>query len=137
MILFSVFYILYFQSRVSQEEYVRYETPVCEPDIPTQNGGISPHFVNRLRREGATPTAADNCEHQFMKVLRKVYQTIERNEMRLQEQDRKDILKQEWQQLALVMDRMLLLIFVIFTTTMALVVLVPKNYADRMAADGV
>jgi len=47
----------------------------------------------------------DNFERQFLRVLNKVYQTIERNEVRLAEQDRKDAIKLEWQQVALVIDR--------------------------------
>lgn len=33
-----------------------------------------------------------------MRVLNKVYQTIEKNEMRLAEQDRKEATRVEWQQ---------------------------------------
>lgn len=66
-----------------------------------------------------------------MRVLKKVYQTIERNEIRLQEQDRKDILKQEWQQLALVIDRLLLLVFILVTITVTLVVLIPQDYESE------
>ena len=47
----------------------------------------------------------DNFERQFLRVLNKVYQTIERNEVRLAEQDRRDAIKLEWQQVALVIDR--------------------------------
>lgn len=49
--------------------------------------------------------SADSFERQFLKVLSKVYQHIERNEARLAEQDRKDVIKLEWQQVALVVDR--------------------------------
>ena len=63
-----------------------------------------------------------------MKVLQKVYQTIERNEIRLQENDRKDIIKHEWQQLALVIDRLLLFVFILVTITVTLVVLVPSEH---------
>ncbi|XP_045169531.1 ligand-gated ion channel 4-like [Mercenaria mercenaria] len=115
-------------SRIPLHDHCQYESPDFEPEIPTQNGGLSPRFVNRLRVGGATPTATDNVEQQFLKVLKKVYQTIERNETRLQEQDRKDILKQEWQQLALVLDRLLLLVFIIVTITVTLVVMIPQDY---------
>lgn len=79
----------------------------------------------------------DSCEQQFMNVLKKVYQTIERNEIRQQEQDRKDILKQEWQQLALVIDRLLLLVFILVTITVTLVVLVPQDYDKDYSNVGV
>lgn len=114
---------------IPEADYYKYESPGYEStDIPTQNGGLSPRFVKKLRTGGATPTSADNAEQQFMKVLQKVYQTIERNEIRLQENDRKDIIKQEWQQLALVIDRLLLFVFILVTITVTLVVLVPSEH---------
>ena len=57
----------------------------------------------------------DTFERQFLRVLNKVYQTIERNETRLSQQDLKDSLCLEWQEVALVLDRFLLLIFLAAT----------------------
>ncbi|XP_057378607.1 neuronal acetylcholine receptor subunit alpha-10-like isoform X1 [Daphnia carinata] len=57
----------------------------------------------------------DSFERQFLRVLNKVYQHIERSEARLADQDRKDVIKLEWQQVALVIDRFLLWIFIIAT----------------------
>ena len=53
----------------------------------------------------STTTGIDNFERQFLRVLNKVYQTIERSEVRIAEQDRRDAIKLEWQQVALVIDR--------------------------------
>lgn len=66
---------------------------------------------------GATGAASSDhpYEHQLVIVLTKLSNLIERNEMRLTEQERRDIIKQEWQQIALVIDRFLLWIFVITT----------------------
>ncbi|XP_043197753.1 neuronal acetylcholine receptor subunit alpha-10-like [Amphibalanus amphitrite] len=67
---------------------------------------------------GAPPTvhpSLDLFEHQFMRVLNKVYHTIERNDQRLAEQDRRDAIKLEWQQMALVLDRFLLWVFITST----------------------
>ena len=120
----------FLQKLIPETDYYKYEAPGYESsaDIPTQNGGLSPRFVHKLRPGGPTPTSADNAEQQFMKVLQKVYQTIERNEIRLQENDRKDIIKHEWQQLALVIDRLLLFVFILVTITVTLVVLVPSEH---------
>ncbi|KAG7161976.1 Neuronal acetylcholine receptor subunit alpha-7-like 5, partial [Homarus americanus] len=64
----------------------------------------------------ATPTAqASDFEHQFMRVLNKVYNTIEKNEVRLGEQDRKEATRVQWQQVALVIDRFLLACFLLST----------------------
>ena len=62
-------------------------------------------------------------ESQFSRVLQKVYQTIERNEMRVLEQDKRDAIKLEWQQVAQIADRVLLLCFVSATVTITGVVL--------------
>lgn len=59
-----------------------------------------------------------------------VYQTIEKNEIRLEDQDRKDAIKIEWQQLALVIDRLLLVIFVVFTIAITLALILPGYYAQ-------
>lgn len=124
-------------SRIPMHEHCQYESATeFDPDIPAQNGGLSPRFMNKLRVGGATATVADNVEQEFLKVLKKVYQTIERNEIRLQEQDRKDTLKQEWQQLALVLDRLLLLVFIIVTVTVTLVVMIPQDYNASYTTSG-
>ena len=56
-------------------------------------------------------------EQQFMRVLNKVNQTIEKNEIRLAEQDERDNIKLEWQHVARLLDRVLLTIFVVVTLT--------------------
>ncbi|XP_045124340.1 neuronal acetylcholine receptor subunit alpha-10-like [Portunus trituberculatus] len=61
------------------------------------------------------PSQTTDFEQQFMRVLNKVYQTIEKNEMRLGEQDRKEATRVEWQQVALVFDRFLLACFLLST----------------------
>lgn len=122
-------------SRIPMHEHCQYDNSEYDPDIPAQNGG--PRFMTRLPVGGETRTAADDIEQQFLKVLRKVYETIEKNEQRLAEQDRKDMLKHEWQQLALVLDRLLLLVFIIVTITVTLVVMIPQEYSVAYDLEGV
>ncbi|CAL1289880.1 unnamed protein product [Larinioides sclopetarius] len=84
-----------------------------------ENGGISPKLhcsnncITNLHRAIKNPM--ENFEIQFLKVLEKVYQTIERNEIRTTEQDRKDKIRSEWQHVALIIDRFLLWVFIIST----------------------
>ncbi|KAH3755046.1 hypothetical protein DPMN_189728 [Dreissena polymorpha] len=96
----------------------------------TQNGGLhsrSPAYV--APPDGVQRTCAtDDQEKKLVRVLRKVYQTIERNEIRISEQDRRDVIRQEWEQLALVIDRLMLIIFIGATVTVTLVVMVPHEY---------
>lgn len=63
----------------------------------------------------ASHPCLDHFERHFLRVLNKVHQTIEKNEIRLAEQDRRDTIRLEWQQVALVVDRFLLWIFIIST----------------------
>ena len=101
-----------------------------------ENGGLSPRFSARMRNAtgsaSSAPTPADSAfEKQFVRVLHKVYQTIEKNEMRLAEQDRRDHIKLEWQQVALVVDRLLLLIFIIATVGVTLGIMLHAPHSVR------
>ena len=48
-------------------------------------------------------------------MLQSISASIAQNEMRLVEQDRRDAVKLQWQQVAVVVDRLLLLLFVSLT----------------------
>ncbi|CAG0890050.1 unnamed protein product [Darwinula stevensoni] len=74
-----------------------------------ENGGVTPRFNRRMALGG------ESFERQFLRVLNKVYQTIEKNDSRLAEQDRRDTIRLEWQQVALVIDRLLLWVFIVAT----------------------
>ena len=49
-------------------------------------------------------------------MLTRVTAAIERNETRLEDQDRREAIQLEWKQVALVCDRTLLLVFFVVTT---------------------
>ena len=85
-----------------------------------ENGGLSPRFAARIKNPGtmtSSPTSSlpegKDFERQFVRVLQKVYQTIEKNEIRLADQDRRETIRLEWQQVALVVDRILLVAFIV------------------------
>ena len=85
-----------------------------------ENGGLPPtsRFSMRLGLAGTSSgdgAVSDNFEQQFLRVLNRINQTIEMNEIRLAEEDRRDVIKYEWQQVALVVDRVLFFVFVITT----------------------
>ncbi|XP_042210176.1 neuronal acetylcholine receptor subunit alpha-10-like isoform X1 [Homarus americanus] len=105
---------------------------LLDPEVKCENGGIPPSSQESPRRSSmrrltggvhsqhstscpAAHPCLDTFERHFIRVLNKVYQTIEKNEIRLAEQDRRDTIKLEWQQVALVVDRFLLWIFIIAT----------------------
>lgn len=91
-----------------------------ESDGKKRNGGISPSFTARIHamssKEGGE--SRDKFEQQFIEVLNKVTQTIEKNEIRMANQDRREIMKIEWQQVAQVVDRLLLSCFVLITVAL-------------------
>ncbi|XP_041365681.1 ligand-gated ion channel 4-like isoform X2 [Gigantopelta aegis] len=111
--------------------YMKYENETL-----TENGGLSPRFTRKIHTAPGTPSShtTDNTERQFMRVLQKVYQTIEKNEMRLADQDRRDHIKYEWQQLALILDRCLLIVFMIITTCVTLGIFLPSPHSTAFGS---
>ena len=78
---------------------------IQEKKLPPPSVNFSFGGSTGLINNSTNNMAIDNFERQFLRVLNKVYQTIERNDARLAEQDRRDAIKLEWQQVALVIDR--------------------------------
>ncbi|CAG5127639.1 unnamed protein product, partial [Candidula unifasciata] len=100
-------------------------TDLCPPslvDIPFidsesyQGNGTLPRKFLGYRPSHANTPSSDP-------VLQKVYETIERNDVRTAEQDKREGIKLEWQQVAQITDRLLLTCFVCFTLTITGVVL--------------
>lgn len=57
----------------------------------------------------------DIFESQIIRMLNKVHESIERNDIRLVEQERRELTELEWKQMSIVLDRLLLVIFVLIT----------------------
>ncbi|KAJ8975055.1 hypothetical protein NQ317_005772, partial [Molorchus minor] len=70
----------------------------------------SPRFVPKGRE-----TDFDVFENQIIRILNKVHASVDRNEQRLTEQDRKELTELEWKQTSIVLDRVLLGIFFLIT----------------------
>ncbi|XP_021921237.1 neuronal acetylcholine receptor subunit alpha-10-like isoform X1 [Zootermopsis nevadensis] len=86
---------------------------------------MSPRFLPRHSRADSTP---DSFEAQFLRVLNKVNHTIERNELRVTEQEHRDVTEREWKQVALVCDRFLLWVFLLTTAVTTTVILCGSPY---------
>uniref|UniRef100_A0A914ZZ33 Neurotransmitter-gated ion-channel transmembrane domain-containing protein n=1 Tax=Parascaris univalens TaxID=6257 RepID=A0A914ZZ33_PARUN len=71
--------------------------------------------------------SSDTFESEFLRVLNRVHATIARNEMRLAENDRRDASNLEWQQVALVLDRFLLIVFVFGTAFVSLAIIYQRQ----------
>lgn len=58
---------------------------------------------------------SDMFENQIIRILNKVHASIDRNEQRLTDQERRELMEMEWKQASIVLDRLLLLIFMLVT----------------------
>ena len=65
----------------------------------------------------------DNIEPRFFRVLEKVSSTIDRNENRCLETDKREQHELEWKQVSLVIDRLLLVVFFLAMTIASLMIL--------------
>lgn len=106
----------------------RVDMPPLDGDTYQGNGAIPRTFPSFRRSNGTTSTSEQvsevpQFEAYFSRVLQRVYQTLERNDIRLAEQDQRDGIKLEWQQVAQITDRLMLICFVCFTLTITGVVL--------------
>ncbi|XP_072162548.1 neuronal acetylcholine receptor subunit alpha-9 isoform X2 [Bemisia tabaci] len=92
----------------------------------------SPKFIMRHSAQpaetNATSTGSRSFETQFMRMLQRVNVTVEQNELRLLDQERREQTELEWKQVALVMDRLLLWIFIILTAISTTVILRGSPY---------
>uniref|UniRef100_A0A183CIB6 Cyclin N-terminal domain-containing protein n=1 Tax=Globodera pallida TaxID=36090 RepID=A0A183CIB6_GLOPA len=79
------------------------------------------------RGDNGTGTSFEN---EFIGVIGRLQEVIERNELRLMEKDRRNAEKLEWQQVALVLDRFFLVLFSI-GTALVLVLIVFSDQTNK------
>ncbi|KAF2367533.1 Neurotransmitter-gated ion-channel [Trinorchestia longiramus] len=106
------------------EQLSHFDPFSVSPQFSPRRHGLN-HSSNDLiqaHSTGPTPPLMDTSaemtefEQQFLRVLRKVQQTIDKNEKRLSDQDQREAIKDEWQRISMVLDRFLLLCFVLATS---------------------
>ena len=73
-------------------------------------------------------TLLETYEQRLSELLTRVTAAIERNESRLEDHDRRELTQLEWKKVALVCDRVLLLIFLVVTTVATCVILMSSPY---------
>ncbi|KAI3381546.1 hypothetical protein SNEBB_008709 [Seison nebaliae] len=96
----------YNYTRMDDGSCHRYNATSFTPYMPS--GGNKYKMKNRM-------TASAILEQQFAYVLSKIHQTIDKNEIRLRDQAKSEEIRTEWNQLALVLDRVFLLLFLTCT----------------------
>lgn len=100
-----------------------------EPPPATNGSGSMPS------RLGHKPDMEDPSQKEFVRILHRVNKTIDKNDQRMAEQDRRDVINLEWQQLALVIDRLLLVLFVVVVICSTLSLLVPGSEYSHPVAE--
>ncbi|XP_076394956.1 CHRNA7-FAM7A fusion protein isoform X9 [Megachile rotundata] len=130
----------------------------CKPEVAQSQS--SPKFVSRREESNSSSpslgefraprrtmnwkkptTGADlgkegGLEAQWSRVLGRVHATIERNEKRLAEQDRRERMELDWKQVALVSDRALLCVFFLTTIVSTTVILCGSPPTTNIAKEG-
>ena len=94
------------QQSDSTERLLKGNTPLSVPLAPLTSG-----------------SSLAEGDSYFHRVLQRVYQTIERNDIRLAEHDKRESIRLEWEQVAQITDRFLLFWFVLATLTITGIVL--------------
>ncbi|XP_035224260.1 neuronal acetylcholine receptor subunit alpha-10-like [Stegodyphus dumicola] len=88
---------------------------------------FSPRLRHRKETDsGGSDVTSEEFERHFLRVLNKVYETIERQEARLVDQERKDNIRSEWQQVAVICDRFLIGLFLLINTFATFFILFPS-----------
>ncbi|KAI1706895.1 neurotransmitter-gated ion-channel ligand binding domain-containing protein [Ditylenchus destructor] len=98
-------------------------SPACDTNQASSSSGI---FA--LNDVSSLACSLDTFESEFLRVLAKVHATIERNEMRLAEKDRRNAMKLEWQQVAMVLDRFFFYLFFVITVVSSLAIIYQRQW---------
>ncbi|XP_014292243.2 neuronal acetylcholine receptor subunit alpha-7 [Halyomorpha halys] len=85
----------------------------------------SPCFISSANNANAN---VESFETHLLRMLHHVNSTIARNELRLQEKEKREITELEWKQVALVCDRLLLWLFLVITAITTTVILCGSPY---------
>lgn len=115
------------QQQMPQTATTPTTSPWLSPNVPSPTPAprqVEHNSFTLLRRE---------FEAKFYKVLKKVYHTLEQNELRLALQEERTRIMWEWKQLAIIIDRLLLWLFIIATgLTTFLILFEPILFQEKL-----
>jgi hypothetical protein len=77
--------------------------------------------------------STEDIDHRFTRIASKIWETIEKCEMRTAAQTKQDANQLEWKKIALVCDRFLFWVFAIVTTVSATLILFSSPYGPRLS----
>jgi hypothetical protein len=94
-------------------------------DIPKQLKCLS---IQNMKQKTSTPDKLANCaqfcqqcreielkNQQLIRRIKRLNKTLEANQLKIYEKEMKDIIKNEWRQLAIIIDRLMLYVFMLLT----------------------
>ncbi|BES90609.1 nicotinic acetylcholine receptor [Nesidiocoris tenuis] len=97
--------------------------------LATFSSQRSPCFISSPNNSNSSVgKGTESFETHLLRMLHHVNMTIERNEIRLQEKEKREMSELEWKQVALVCDRLLLWLFLIVTAVTTSVILCGSPY---------
>uniref|UniRef100_A0A0A9W1Z4 Neuronal acetylcholine receptor subunit alpha-9 n=1 Tax=Lygus hesperus TaxID=30085 RepID=A0A0A9W1Z4_LYGHE len=97
--------------------------------LATFSSQRSPCFISSPNNSNSNVgKATDSFETHLLRMLHHVNMSIEKNEIRLQEKEKREMAEIEWKQVALVCDRLLLWLFLIVTAVTTSVILCGSPY---------
>ncbi|KAK6744893.1 hypothetical protein RB195_011546 [Necator americanus] len=107
-------------------KHVSFSSPSHSMETPLTSMPTICHLAD-LPSASPDETGFDEFEHEFLRVITMVNAALERNELRTAEKDRRNAIELEWQQVAMVLDRFLLVVFLIGTTISSFVILYQRE----------
>ncbi|PAV57982.1 hypothetical protein WR25_04425 [Diploscapter pachys] len=116
-------------SRKSKKK-VSFSSPALSfrSSLPSTSPGSQRSSVAAQNDDGTNNSGGvDPFEAEFLRVMATINGMIERNELRVAEMDKRDARRLEWEQVAMVLDRFLLIVFFMGTITYTVVILYQKE----------
>uniref|UniRef100_A0A0K0EVU7 Neuronal acetylcholine receptor subunit alpha-10-like n=1 Tax=Strongyloides venezuelensis TaxID=75913 RepID=A0A0K0EVU7_STRVS len=109
-------HVKWFYNKYKKEELLSESVPYLKPKRKVN----VQHFTPSTNNE-------ESFEDDFLSVLEKLHASMERNEFRLAEKDLRNTRQLEWQQVALVLDRFFLLLFMFGTIIISMAILFQRQ----------
>jgi uncharacterized protein YllA (UPF0747 family) len=82
----------------------------------------------RIKKANSKPIMMAEFEERFKRILKRIYRSLQQNEIREMVLEERQRIASQWQNLANVLDRLLLLIFMIATLLIVSAFMLPSSY---------
>ncbi|KAL3266839.1 hypothetical protein HHI36_010990 [Cryptolaemus montrouzieri] len=134
----KVLIVFHYLQEINPQTGTRLDCPWPWPEKFVQEDGYclqqrhhqqrSPRFLPKHRTE-----EMDAFEAQILRLLDKVHASIDKNEQRVSEQERKETTELEWKHASIVLDRLLLAVFFLITIISTTTILCRSPETDNIS----